>query len=80
MGYKWKLIINLLLDIRGPYRIILPLSLIHRLEFHFKLPSIGDSLNWKDKQKKKVILLQKVTLKWWYIWNEGNTLRIQLMG
>lgn len=25
----------------------------HRLEIHFKLPLIGDSLNWKDKQKKK---------------------------
>ena len=25
----------------------------HRLELHFKLPLIGDSLNWKDKQKNK---------------------------
>jgi len=25
----------------------------HRLELQFKLPLIGDSLNWKDKQKKK---------------------------
>ena len=25
----------------------------HRLELHFKSPLIGDSLNWKDKQKNK---------------------------
>ena len=31
----------------------------HRLDLHFRLPLIGDSLKWKDKQKNKGYSISK---------------------